>query len=251
MLLTSNGRVRIGSLGIPEVFAEPAGLQDTAQLHREDLSALGHLLLVLACVGRGASPSLDYLTAHFSRDFCHAVAGLLASAEGEPWRTVGGGVAGGRGRQGTSGALEGGRCCVAVRFRHWLWCAAPHTLHAWLGGFLSGCRQRVCELAPAAGRAGRPTPGGARLDLALQVQLVPQASPILLPCFFFIYFRCRDIPCAPLPAPLSVLVQMAQLSYSRHPPPTLTPIPHPACLLAFLPPCLPALQRCTAGRGAA
>ena len=178
--MTSNGRVRIGSLGIPEVFAEPQTLQqDTAQLHREDLSALGHLLLVLACVGRGASPSLDYLTAHFSRDFCHAVAGLLASAEGEPalalagWGGEGSGVAGhgwhqlwGVGRWALlCGCASGGMAVV---------CHAPHTLLAWLRGCLGwGCRQRVCQLAPAAGRAGRPPPGGARLDRALQVPYCP------------------------------------------------------------------------------
>lgn len=52
------------------------------QLQRDDLAALGNLLLLLACVGRGAQPSLDYLSAHFTREFCHVVAGLLASAEG-------------------------------------------------------------------------------------------------------------------------------------------------------------------------
>jgi hypothetical protein len=52
------------------------------QLQRDDLAALGNLLLLLACVGRGAPPSLEYLTAHFSREFCHVVAGLLASSEG-------------------------------------------------------------------------------------------------------------------------------------------------------------------------
>ncbi len=39
-------------------------------------------MLLLACVGRGAPPSLEYLTAYFSREFCHVVAGLLASLEG-------------------------------------------------------------------------------------------------------------------------------------------------------------------------
>jgi hypothetical protein len=52
------------------------------QLQRGDLAALGNLVLLLACVGRGVPPSLDYLTAHFSRELCHVVAGLLASAEG-------------------------------------------------------------------------------------------------------------------------------------------------------------------------
>lgn len=91
VLVSSAGRVRIGSLGVPEVLSEAAGYQDVPQLQREDLAALGNLLLLLACVGRGAAPSLDYLTAHFSREFCHVVAGLLASAEGSgfaSWRSL-------------------------------------------------------------------------------------------------------------------------------------------------------------------
>lgn len=152
VLLTGSGRVRVGSLGLPEVLAEVSGFQDVAlvgggdcssacacpqgdsrrrprqrglasagiaacvnlptatcarqpdqhadsdaappcpapprldplQLQRGDLAALGNLVLLLACVGRGVPPSLDYLTAHFSRELCHVVAGLLASAEGAP-----------------------------------------------------------------------------------------------------------------------------------------------------------------------
>lgn len=60
----------------------PPNLLLPLQLQREDLAALGNLLLLLACVGRGVPPSLDYLTAHFSREFCHVVAGLLAASEG-------------------------------------------------------------------------------------------------------------------------------------------------------------------------
>lgn len=66
-------------------------LFNTPQLQRDDLAALGNLLLLVACLGRGAPPSLDYLTAHFSRDFCHVVAGLLASSEGTgfaSWRAL-------------------------------------------------------------------------------------------------------------------------------------------------------------------
>lgn len=61
----------------------PAAPAPLPQLQREDLAALGNLMLLLACVGRGAPPSLEYLTAYFSREFCHVVAGLLASLEGE------------------------------------------------------------------------------------------------------------------------------------------------------------------------
>lgn len=161
VLLTTGGRVRIGSLGVPEVLASeggggvpPPGGPEAAALQRQDLSALGNLLLasaalqlalcswlcwacacppnfapschraaplasggvlcamgcvpagctfpalqaanpdclphtacgrqVLACAGRGAAPSLDYVTAHFSREFCHVLAGLLAASEGQP-----------------------------------------------------------------------------------------------------------------------------------------------------------------------
>lgn len=61
----------------------PPAARPGLQLQREDLAALGSLILLLACVGRGAPPSLEYLTAYFSREFCHVVAGLLASLEGE------------------------------------------------------------------------------------------------------------------------------------------------------------------------
>ncbi|KAI3433530.1 hypothetical protein D9Q98_003340 [Chlorella vulgaris] len=91
VLLCVAGRVRIGALGLPEVLAEAPGFQDVAQLQRDDLAALGNLLLLLACVGRGAPPSLEYLTAQFSRELCHVVAGLLASAEGSgfaSWRSL-------------------------------------------------------------------------------------------------------------------------------------------------------------------
>lgn len=98
VLLTTNGRLRLGAVGVPEVLAEGeapgAGAlrtADLAQAQREDLAAVGHLLLLTACLGRGAPPSLDFLTAHFSRDFCHLVAGLLAAAEGTgfaSWRAL-------------------------------------------------------------------------------------------------------------------------------------------------------------------
>lgn len=87
LLISPGGRVRLGASGVPEVLASEGGAGGgegaTSALQRADLAALGHLLLVLACAGRGAAPSLDYITAHFSREFCHIVAGLLAAGEGE------------------------------------------------------------------------------------------------------------------------------------------------------------------------
>ncbi|GAB4817655.1 hypothetical protein N2152v2_004701 [Parachlorella kessleri] len=96
VLLTTSGRVRVGSLGVQEVLASEGGAlapgpEALAALQRQDLCGLGNLLLVLACAGRGAAPSLEFLTAHFSRDFCHVVAGLLAAGDGTgfgSWRAL-------------------------------------------------------------------------------------------------------------------------------------------------------------------
>lgn len=68
--------------GAHAALTPPSPPRPAPQLQREDLAALGSLMLLLACVGRGAPPSLEHLTAYFSREFCHVVAGLLASLEG-------------------------------------------------------------------------------------------------------------------------------------------------------------------------
>lgn len=85
VLLMAPARVRLGSIGTAEVLAEgpPA---EVARAQREDLSALGSLLLHLACAAHNAPPTLDALSANFSRELCHVVAGLLASGDGKKER---------------------------------------------------------------------------------------------------------------------------------------------------------------------
>ena len=82
VLLMAPSRVRVGSVGVMEVLAEgpPANV---ARAQREDLGALGSLILTLACAAHNAPPNLDALSANFSREFCHVVAGLIASGDGE------------------------------------------------------------------------------------------------------------------------------------------------------------------------
>lgn len=58
-------------------------------LQREDLSAIGRLLLVLGC--SPAAPGLDALAASYSQGFCRATSALLASAQGasfSSWQQV-------------------------------------------------------------------------------------------------------------------------------------------------------------------
>ncbi len=58
-------------------------------LQREDLTAIGRLLLMLAC--SSTSPSLDTVAATYSQGFVRAVSALLASAQGtsfSSWQQV-------------------------------------------------------------------------------------------------------------------------------------------------------------------
>jgi PAB-dependent poly(A)-specific ribonuclease subunit 3 len=83
VLLTSSGRVRIGSLGLADSLAAPPSSRDELQQQqREDLAALGLLLLTLTCVGSGLRPSLDNCMANFSMDLTRIISALLASPEG-------------------------------------------------------------------------------------------------------------------------------------------------------------------------
>lgn len=84
ILLTSNGRLRINSIGIFDALeGDPLQNQDLELLHRQDLTALGKLILSLACAGRdmGLSP-LDHCALHYSVDLVRLISALLASAEG-------------------------------------------------------------------------------------------------------------------------------------------------------------------------
>lgn len=83
VLLTSSGRVRIGSLGVADTLgAPPSSREELQQQQREDLAALGHLLLTLTCMGSGLRPSLDNCMAHYSMDLTRIISALLASPEG-------------------------------------------------------------------------------------------------------------------------------------------------------------------------
>ncbi|KAL4547792.1 hypothetical protein Ndes2526B_g07023 [Nannochloris sp. 'desiccata'] len=90
VLLMAPSRVRLGAVGAAEVLSEGPP-NDISRAQREDLSALGSLLLTLACAAKNTTPTLDALSSNFSREFCHVVAGLLASSEGSgfaSWRSL-------------------------------------------------------------------------------------------------------------------------------------------------------------------
>jgi PAB-dependent poly(A)-specific ribonuclease subunit 3 len=92
-LEVSSARICISSLGVQEVTSGEAltgGAQtrDVSVSQRNDLAAMGNLMIKLACesIGGGGSSgghqqqpaSLDYLAVHYSRELAHVVAGLLA-----------------------------------------------------------------------------------------------------------------------------------------------------------------------------
>jgi len=83
VLLTSAGRLRMGALGLAEVLGDVT-TGDRLQLQREDLTALGRLMLALACAGGAQMPSLEYCLSYFSVDFVTVLRHLLSSAEGGP-----------------------------------------------------------------------------------------------------------------------------------------------------------------------
>jgi hypothetical protein len=70
-----------GSLGLPDLLApEITSREELHALQRDDLSAVGRLLLVLACAG--APPSLDYMAASFSQGLTRTISALIASSQG-------------------------------------------------------------------------------------------------------------------------------------------------------------------------
>lgn len=96
VLVTSAGRIRVGCLGIPETLSPeplPETPQDLQQLQRADLTAVGTLVVTLACSGVASNPSVEVVAAHFSQELARVVAGLVAGANGRGW-WVGGGANG-------------------------------------------------------------------------------------------------------------------------------------------------------------
>jgi len=93
VLVTGFGRLRVGCVGVLDVLS-PADTQDADEvlrMHCADLTALGQLLLSLACAGMTGAPSLELCAAHFSMELTRIVAALLASADGgqvTSWRQL-------------------------------------------------------------------------------------------------------------------------------------------------------------------
>lgn len=70
-----------GGLGVAEVLAGKAARQDdVAALQREDLAALGQLMLQLLC-GSAQHPSLDQCAMYYSPELTHIVASLLGQSQ--------------------------------------------------------------------------------------------------------------------------------------------------------------------------
>ena len=90
VLLMAPSRVRLAAVGAAEVLTEGAPHTDVGRAQREDLTGLGSLVLTLACAARNSPPSLDTLSAHYSRELCHVVAGLVASGEGNYYIVING-----------------------------------------------------------------------------------------------------------------------------------------------------------------
>lgn len=88
VIVSSPSRVRLAAVGLSQALMlegtpTPSSPDVFTRGHREDLTSLGQLLLLLACSGRNAvAPSLDILAQHYSRELCRTIAGLLASREG-------------------------------------------------------------------------------------------------------------------------------------------------------------------------
>lgn len=84
VIITEMGRIRVAATGILEALTGDLAVQeDITNLQRNDLLALGHLLLSLACSGLSPSQhSLDYCSQHYSPDLVRVIATLLGSTEG-------------------------------------------------------------------------------------------------------------------------------------------------------------------------
>jgi PAB-dependent poly(A)-specific ribonuclease subunit 3 len=85
VLVCSPNRIRFGFLGVAEILLGQT--TDIPTAHLVDLSAMGSLILTLACAAKNEPPSLDSLIAYYSRDLCHIVAGLVAAHKGHGFKT--------------------------------------------------------------------------------------------------------------------------------------------------------------------
>lgn len=82
VLLTSFGRIRIGALGIPESLSPASDSRDPAALHRIELTAVGQIMLTLACSSSSSPPSLDVCATIHGIELTRVIAALLVSADG-------------------------------------------------------------------------------------------------------------------------------------------------------------------------
>lgn len=88
VLLCSPNRIRLGFLGVSTILT---GRRPMGEAQLMDLSALGTLMLTVACASRNEPSNLDTLMVHYSKDLCHVIAGLLAAHKGngfKDWRNV-------------------------------------------------------------------------------------------------------------------------------------------------------------------
>ncbi|WIA17811.1 hypothetical protein OEZ85_009321 [Tetradesmus obliquus] len=94
VLLTPVGRLKVCGLGVAEALTGevvPGNSEDLLALQRDDVVAMGQLLLQLACaVGSLPAPNLDFAAAHYSAEFVRLLVLLLGVADGGgfSWRAV-------------------------------------------------------------------------------------------------------------------------------------------------------------------
>eukprot|EP00878_Enallax_costatus_P043494 GHUV01051497.1.p1 GENE.GHUV01051497.1~~GHUV01051497.1.p1 ORF type:complete len:204 (-),score=54.80 GHUV01051497.1:379-990(-) len=94
VLVTPVGRLKVSGLGVAEALTGevvPQNSEDLTQLQRDDVVAMGQLLLQLACaVNTSSAPSLDFASMHYSMEFVRLLVMLLGVADGAAfnWRAV-------------------------------------------------------------------------------------------------------------------------------------------------------------------
>lgn len=91
-LLSKSDSALLGSLGLAELLAgEPGSAEEQWALQREDLAAVGRLILVLACAGAPVA-TLDACAAVCSAELTRLLGALLDAPGGgtfQSWRQVG------------------------------------------------------------------------------------------------------------------------------------------------------------------